>query len=491
MTNNPPLVVAAGIAAAAQVSPPGGVIRTATEINREFDDLLTGAIPDASERMVGTCLEHFRRDHVARYEWARERMRALGATSALDLGCGVGYGASMLAQDDEDVRVAAFDLDLASLVFAKRHWRGGDHCPVSYYHDDLETGAPVKEAAIAIAFEIVEHLNDPRPMLQDLKCANLLISVPNEHALPWSPQIAHHRRHYTADQLADLLEECGWRIVQWASQAGPESEVVPAHSSTWANRRRQDRTLIAQAVRCTPRATVTNHTAEPITASQAPDGSVEVRIGEGLDWQHPTGRAPRSVMLCGLGPSKYELTEGMISHDFAAEWDELWTLNKGIALFPEAAATFIMDDVNDYASRHPAYGEEMRRYTARGGHIIGQTTIAHDAGVPFHEYPLEAVLRHWGGSAANWLHTISIGYVLAYAGAIGVERLLLAGIDCSWPDRPDLTEAGVSTVCYWIGRLEGQGVEVSINSSSVLNSTRRRGEYGWRQFYGYLRQPQF
>lgn len=472
-------------AAFARAEPPGSAIRRAAEINREFDDLLTGAIPDASERMVGTCLEHFRRDHVARYEWARERMRALGAGSALDLGCGVGYGAMMLAADG--AHVYAFDKDAATLAFAREHWRD----PAIWHYDvDLETGAPDKAADVAVTFEIVEHLNDPRPMLRGLQCANLLISVPNEHALPWSPAIAHHRRHYTADQLADLLEECGWRVVLWASQAGPESEVVPAHSSTWANRRRQDRTLIAQAVRCAPRVTVTNHTDEPVTASQAPDGSVDVQAGAPA-WTHPTGRAPRSVMLCGLGPSKYELTEGMIGHDFAAEWDELWTVNKGIALFPGAAATFIMDDVNDYASRHPTYGEEMRRYTAGGGHIIGQSTIAHDAGVPFHEYPLESVIRHWGGSAANWLHTISIGYILAYAGAIGVERLLLAGIDCSWPDRPDLTEAGVSTVCYWIGRLEGQGVEVAINSSSVLNSTRRRGEYGWRQFYGYLRQPQF
>lgn len=229
--------------------------------------------------------------------------------------------------------------------------------------------------------------------------------------------------------------------------------------------------------------------AAPTPIFDAMQANAAALAEEKTAWQHPTRKAPESVMLVGLGPSKYELTEGMVSHDYTPEWSELWTVNKGIALFPRADVAFIMDDVHEYAGKHPAYGAEMRRYTEGGGHIIGQTTIPNDGGIPFHEYPLQDVIRAWGGTAQFWLHTISIGYVLAYAGYVGVKRLLLAGIDCSWPGRPDLTEAGVSIVCYWIGRLEGAGVEVVINSSSVLNSTHRRGDYGWRQFYGYLKQP--
>ena len=199
--------------------------------------------------------------------------------------------------------------------------------------------------------------------------------------------------------------------------------------------------------------------------------------------------APESVMLCGLGPSKYELTEGMLAHDFEAPWQELWTVNKGITFLPHADYAFILDDVLDYAEKHPAYAAEMGQFTAHGGVIIGQSTIRSSVLVPFREYPLAEVLEHWGPSARNWLHTISIGYVMAYAGMIGVRRLFLAGIDCSWPGRPDLTEAGAGIVSYWIGRLEGAGVEVVINSDSSLNCTNRRGQYEWRQFYGYLRQP--
>jgi len=205
-----------------------------------------------------------------------------------------------------------------------------------------------------------------------------------------------------------------------------------------------------------------------------------------MDFQHPNGPVPKTVMLCGLGPSKYELSEMMIQHDFDPPWDELWTINKGIDFLPHADIAWIMDDVYDYAEKHPAYGEAMKRF---GGTIIGQTTIPNDGSISFTEYPLAEVLAFWGGSADNWLHTISVGYILAYAGAIGVERLMLAGIDCSWPNRPDLSEAGNANVCYWLGRLEGIGTQVIINSQSALNQTNQRDQYGWRKFYGYLKQP--
>jgi hypothetical protein len=155
-------------------------------------------------------------------------------------------------------------------------------------------------------------------------------------------------------------------------------------------------------------------------------------------------------------------------------------------MFPTADVAFVLDDVYDYAEKHPAYGADMRKFR---GCIIGQTTLPNDGSIRFHEYPLIEVLTYWGGSASNWVHTISLGLILAYVGAIRVKRLLLAGIDCSWPGRPDLTEAGNAVVCYWIGRLEGIGVEVIINSESALNNTNRRDEYGRRKYYGYLKQP--
>ena len=197
----------------------------------------------------------------------------------------------------------------------------------------------------------------------------------------------------------------------------------------------------------------------------------------------------KSVMLCGLGPSKYQLMEGMVQHTPPTAWDELWTVNTGARLLPRADKVFVMDDIADYCTRYPGYCKALRDFEGR---VIGQTAFPSEAealGVLWTDYPLREVIEHWGRGCDNWLHTISIGYVLAYAGFAGVERLFLSGIDCSWPNRPDLTEAGNAVVCYWIGRLEQSGCEVIINSESALNETNQRERYGYRKLYGYLRQP--
>lgn len=414
--------------------------------------------PDTGIRQVSPTIDGVRADHTARYRWAKDYVRN---RTVVDYGCGIGYGSFMLAEVAASTQ--GVEIDPVAWQYAMDHYSatGAD-----FVNADIMTFRPA--SAVAVAFEVIEHIEAPDLFLADLNADTLLVSVPNEHVFPFDLRIKHHLRHYTPEQFEQLLNDCGWEVTEWWAQEGPESEVEPNI---------QGRTQIAVAKR----------TASPQGGTwQALPPPSQIRYVVPRVWQHPTGRQPKSVHLVGLGPSKYALTELMLQHDYAPPWDELWTINTGIRMFPHADVAWIMDDVYDYATKHPAYGAEMRNFA---GKIIGQTTIPNDGSIPFHEYPLREVLEALGPESANWLHTISVGYILAYARFLRVERLFMTGIDCSWPNRPDLSEAGNAIVAHWHGRLVESGCEVLISGESAFNQTSQRGHYGFKKYYGYLRQP--
>jgi SAM-dependent methyltransferase len=401
----------------------------------------------SGERQVAETVDEIRRDHVARYEWARDRI--MPDDVVVDLGCGVGYGSNILAE--KAAFVVGLDESDEAIGFAKAHY--------ARLNIDFKNSAAYSVndfyATCAVAFEVLEHMDEPAVWLRMLTCSVLLASVPNEEVFPWNPSIAFHKRHYTREQFEDLLNDCGWEVDEWWGQQGINSEV---------ERDVNGNTIVVQCVR----------SKDPIKSAPKP-----------YKWKHPTNKIPETVMLVGLGPSKLQFIESMLPHDFRPSWGELWTINKGIDLFPQADIAWVMDDIQDHAFRWPNYGHALNKFK---GAIISQSLPPNGIENIF-EYPLLEVLKFYHGRPYDFMHTISVPYILAYAGYIGVKRIILAGIDCHWPDNARLTEAGQSVVCYWIGRLEALGVQVDIVSSSALNDTHRQASYGFARFYGYLRQP--
>jgi SAM-dependent methyltransferase len=165
----------------------------------------------SGERQVAPTLRGIRGDHVARYRWAVEQL-AGAPTAVLDAGCGIGYGAALLA--DAGHAVYAIDRDQEAIIYGTEHydrpairWTIADVCAVTCH-----------QAHVAVAFEILEHLERPGLALRRFP-DRLLASVPNEAVIPKTEHsYPHHVRHYTPDAFELLLVGAGYQVLEWWTQ---------------------------------------------------------------------------------------------------------------------------------------------------------------------------------------------------------------------------------------------------------------------------------
>jgi 2-polyprenyl-3-methyl-5-hydroxy-6-metoxy-1,4-benzoquinol methylase len=166
-------------------------------------------------------IKDVRADHTARYEWAAERIQG----HVIDAGCNCGYGAAILA--DAGLIVTAFDYWFQGLEYARWHW---DRPAIVWAKADFESDFSFPFADAVVAFEVIEHLGDPRPLLTEARrvAGRLLASVPNQDVWPWAPRLGPvHKRHYTRGQFEALLNESGWRVTGWWGQENGDSPVQP------------------------------------------------------------------------------------------------------------------------------------------------------------------------------------------------------------------------------------------------------------------------
>lgn len=211
----------------------GPVEHIECENSRAMDDAL-GLL--SGERQVAETLAGIQPDHVNRYEWAAGKV----AGCVVDLGCGIGYGASILAMADGVGSVLAIDRSAESVEYGAKHYPNDK---ISRIVGDLNRIEFTGYFDCATAFELIEHLPDPRPLLENMPAYRLLASVPNERTIPYSPEIApHHFRHYLRHEFELLLEMTGWRAVNWFGQMDREGDVIPFIENC--------RTIIVEATRC-------------------------------------------------------------------------------------------------------------------------------------------------------------------------------------------------------------------------------------------------
>jgi hypothetical protein len=397
------------------------------------------------ERQVATDISGIRRDHIARYEFARTLIKK--PSRVLDVACGVGYGSWLLAQDGHTVIGA--DISPEAIDFAKKHWS----CKgTNFVVADLTVDA-FKGAEVAVCFETIEHLENPAPFLRGLRnAADLLIaSVPNETVFPYE-NYKFHYQHYTRSQFTDLLLRSGWQPVAYYGQEGPESEVEPEI---------EGRTLIVVARKNTS-------SPKKITEDSPGPNTVESHT------------PPRHVVIIGLGPSASSYMDMIKTlgnrHKFA---DEVWAIN-AMADIIQHDRVFHMDDVlvqeqraeKNSTGNIAAMLEWMKKHP---GPIY--TSVKRDGYPGLVEFPLAEVLSTGGLPYFN----STAAYAIAYALHIGVKEISLYGIDYTLPNAHS-AEQGRACCEFWLGMAMARGVLVNVPAETSLMDGCEPDE---RKFYGF------
>jgi hypothetical protein len=151
----------------------------------------------------------FRR-HLVVYEWIAERVRGL---RAIDMACGEGYGADVLARS------------AASVVGVDANPEAHEHARLRYQRANLRFARDLvdrfQEPADAVVFlQTIEHLQDPRAVLEHFRSllvggenrGVVFVSTPNVRTLapkgasrsdnPW------HVHEYRAGEFEELCRGC-------------------------------------------------------------------------------------------------------------------------------------------------------------------------------------------------------------------------------------------------------------------------------------------
>lgn len=128
--------------------------------------------------------------HIMRYAWATQ---FAWAERVVDLGCGVGYGSYIMSMVADSV--LGVDVNAEAIAYADMHFIAPN---LEYERHNLLDGPPSGGASLYVAFEVLEHLADPRGLIEELDAPlvwSIPINVPSEF----------HARAYTVDDITKLM----------------------------------------------------------------------------------------------------------------------------------------------------------------------------------------------------------------------------------------------------------------------------------------------
>lgn len=191
----------------------GHYLRVVLEAHRRF------------ERLVGKAsMLHYGGRHPKHHLWTGHSAFLVDnvpeGSRVLDIGCGA--SCYLMAISEKASEIVAIDVR-AQLVEASR--RLNTRANVSYLVMDAMVELPPGKFDIVICSHVLEHLDDPLPLLQRLRAvaSKIIVRVPLEDAT-WIKLVRRdlglfwmddkdHRREYNAALLMEQLVESGWKRV--------------------------------------------------------------------------------------------------------------------------------------------------------------------------------------------------------------------------------------------------------------------------------------
>jgi SAM-dependent methyltransferase len=139
-------------------------------------------------------------DHIERYFYA---MKFVRNKKVLDAACGTGYGTRMLSWGAKEIAGADKDISFADKV------DGVNYIQADFNKDELP------ECDVCVSLETIEHLEDPKFFLNNLKCDELIFSVPLKSKTKFHPTVFDDQ-----GDVEFLLKFCSWNIAEVINQKG-------------------------------------------------------------------------------------------------------------------------------------------------------------------------------------------------------------------------------------------------------------------------------
>ncbi len=162
---------------------------------------------DFNERVIpGVSANFLYKEALARYVFVLKLLKK--NYKVLDLGCGTGYGTSLLAAKAK--LVVGVDISREAIDFCNKKYQGWN---IKFKIGDIQKlNYPDKYFDIICSFEVIEHLKNHTTFLDETRrvmkpSGSFVMSTPNKivHSPDGKIQSKYHFREYTYNDLEKLL----------------------------------------------------------------------------------------------------------------------------------------------------------------------------------------------------------------------------------------------------------------------------------------------